>query len=273
MVIKNPDTIKQIICSNFNKSAPLYEAFEKRYGLFKDLTIELAEASNIKKGMSVCDIGCGTGTSSHILAGQVGSEGRIIGIDFSEEMLSSAKNKLRHFSNVEFIQCDADELKENIDCKLDAILYNACIFLIPENKKTLQCAYELLEEGGIVGMNYLIGMFMEEKNNENRVDLFQWAKKQHLEFAPYGREIVDVNRLSDILGKVGFRDIRTGRISKTMSEEQVKDFYSIPAQSAGLYPKTPYEKRLKLLDSLLAYLHDRENLTFYQVWGWYTSVK
>ena len=55
--------------------------------------------------------------------------------------------------------------------------------------------------------------------------LFQSVKNDDLEFAPYGRKIVETNLLSEILKKVGFRKVREGVISKKMSREEVKDFY------------------------------------------------
>ena len=289
MAIKDPDVIKQIIRSNFDKSALLYEEFEQKYGLFEELTRQLAEACDIRKGMTVVDIGCGTGASTFTLARLVGREGKAMGIDFSEEMLSLARDRLEqnskiehlsnvehssnieHSSNVEFILCDAEVLDESIEFKADAILYNACIFLIPDTHKTIEAAYELLKKDGIVGMNYLVGMY--NRNGMDGVDLFQSAKNDKLEFAPYGRKIVDSSMLSDILGRVGFRGVREGTTSIKMTKGEVKDFYSIPAQSAGLYPKTPYQERLELLDALLDYFQNKGIMNLYQKWGWCAGVK
>ncbi|MEW5760415.1 MAG: class I SAM-dependent methyltransferase [Candidatus Thermoplasmatota archaeon] len=273
MAIKDPETIKQIVRSNFDKSVKLYENFERKYSLFEYLTLELARVCKIRKGMNVCDIGCGTGSSSFMLAKIVGNEGKVIGVDFSEKMLDLAQEKLKSFSssNIEFILCDADAIEENINFKLDSVLYNACIFLIPEPIKTLQSAYKILKENGTVGMNYLIGMY--EKSDKTDNGLFQLAKRDGKEFAPYGRKIVDINIISDSLDKVGFRNIRKGTIAKEMSLNEMREFYSIPAQSAALYPKTPYEDRLNLIDTLMDYVQKKKIRKLYQCWGWYAAEK
>ncbi len=269
MTTKDPEFIKQIICSNFDKSVESYELFEKKYGFFDNLTYELATVCGIRKGMCVCDIGCGTGASTLALAKLVGKEGKVIGIDFSEMMLGVAEDKSSDVPNTEFVLCDAEKLEEHINFKVDVILYNASIFLIPDLDRTLHAAFEVLDSGGIVGMNYLIGMFGEIDGG----NLFMSANEDGLEFAPYGRKIVDLRTLPETLGEVGFGDIRGGDSSIEMTRDEVKDFYSIPAQSAGLYPKTPYEERLKLLDALLDHIRDNGFSTLYQVWGWHTAKK
>ncbi len=53
--------IKNIICSNFDSSPKHYDRFEQEHGLFGHLTRELARVSGVKEGMTVYDIGCGTG--------------------------------------------------------------------------------------------------------------------------------------------------------------------------------------------------------------------
>ncbi len=264
MTVKDPDTVKQIIRSNFDASAVHYNNFEERYGLFERLTDELAVACSIRKGMSVCDIGCGTGTSTAVLARYVGDEGKVIGIDFSDEMLDVAKERFGSLGNIGFISCDAERLYEKIDFKLDAVLYNASIFLIPNPDRALESAFEVLETDGIVGMNHLTGIF----DREGGVNLFRSAKEEGMECAPYGRDIMDTGALPDILAKVGFRDVRAGVTAIEMTIEEMREFYSIPAQSAGLYPRAPYEERLIMLDTLLDHILNKNVTPLYQLWSW-----
>ena len=267
MTIKDPDIIKGIIRSNFDRSVLPYNDFEEKYNLFNHLSVQLAEACGIKKGMTVCDIGCGTGTSSMVLSDFVGEEGRVIGVDFSEDMLGFARERMKDLSNIEFTLSDAECFCECLDRKVDAVLYNACIFLIPDSGKTLECAFESLKDGGVVGMNYLIGMF----GDDSTTNLFRSAA--NVEFAPYGRSIVDINTMPHTLKEAGFGTIRKGTTSKPMTYEEVENFYSIPAQSAGLYPKTPYEERRALLGALLDHIKRSGHAELNQVWGWISGLK
>jgi ubiquinone/menaquinone biosynthesis C-methylase UbiE len=278
-----PVQIKSIVKGNFDRSVELYQEFEKRYGLFRFLTLELAEEACVNEGMSVLDIGCGTGTSTFILGKLVGESGKVIGLDISEQMLDKAKMELKtkgktktdFYQNLEFQNIDADELEQFSNHNLDAILYNACIFLIPEPENTLKSAYDLLNTSGNVGMNYLVGLYSwpEFDVTQEKIDLFRLTKDSGKPFAPYGRQINDVTKLTKILRDIGYKNIRSAGLSKKMSISEVRAFYSIPAQSAALWPKTKYEERLVLLEKLIDYLKEEGIESFYQHWGWITAVK
>ncbi len=272
MITRQSNTIKAIVRKNFDKSANLYDQFEQKYGLFNYLTTKLADLCKLQKGMKVCDVGCGTGTSSFVLQKIVDNNGLVIGIDSSEKMLGIAQARLEKedLPNIKFLLCDANEFNMHIDHKLDSVMYNATIFLVPEPERTLKTAYDILVKKGTVGMNYLIGIYeidaLENQNADN--DLFFRVKEAGEKYAPYGRRIIDVAVLPDILDDLGFRNIHKGILSKKMNSDELKAFYGIPAQSAGLWPKNYYEERLKLLDLNIEYFLKQNISTYYQYWGW-----
>jgi ubiquinone/menaquinone biosynthesis C-methylase UbiE len=280
MTITDPEAIKRIVKSNFGKSTSQYDNFEMKYGLFDRITKKLAEICNIEKGMHVCDVGCGTGASALALARMVGKEGTVTGIDFSEEMLAAARKSLSvssQYSNIDLICCDADAIGECIKKEMDAVLYNACIFLVPNIEKTFGGAHRVLREGGIIGMNFLVGVNAVQETSDGTqpkaFDIFQSAKENGLKSAPYGRSISDMKSIPSVLSGLGFREVKGGKWSERMSDSQVRDFYSIPAQSAGLYPKTPYGERLDMLNSLLDHFKNEGIKDFDQAWGWHSGIK
>ncbi|MFW9991067.1 MAG: class I SAM-dependent methyltransferase [Candidatus Odinarchaeota archaeon] len=275
----DPAVIKKIVRENFNKSAELYEQFEEEYGLFSFLTVQLAESCDVQKGMKVADIGCGTGISCFILQNIVGTEGTVTGVDPSEKMLEIAVSKLKNTENsrMKFVHGDGSNFNTLIDSTMNAVLYNATIFLIPDPLETLKVAHETLEENGIVGMNYLMGLYSDdtEKAGDSGpiTDLFLQAKQAGKDFAPYGRIITDGKVLPRVLVEIGFKNIREGILVKKMAVDEMKAFYSIPAQSAGLWPRHDYEERLSLLDSLVEYFQEKGISAYYQNWGWCSAIK
>ncbi|MCK4756995.1 MAG: class I SAM-dependent methyltransferase [Thermoplasmata archaeon] len=276
MAIDNHEVIKKIICANFDDSSESYDRFEARYGLFRYLARELSSICNVSKGMSICDIGCGSGASTTALGELVGEHGKVVGVDFSREMLKAAEENARGGGNIEYLLGDACDLEGKVEEEaFDSVLYNASIFLIPDTKAALTTAHGLLEKEGIVGMNYQNGVFKDREAAGEMTwdDIFTEAKKAGIEYAPYGRSLMNPGQLPEIMDDIGFKDLRSGIMVREMQLEEMKEFYSIPAQSAGLYPKTPYEERLELLDSLISDLRKDGVTTVYQVWGWISGLK
>ena len=74
----------------------------------------------VNEGETVVDLGSGAGKNCYILAQKVGAEGKIIGVDFNDEMLSLARkyqeeiaSKLGYY-NTEFVKGKIQDLKLNL---------------------------------------------------------------------------------------------------------------------------------------------------------------
>ncbi|MDR2904560.1 MAG: methyltransferase domain-containing protein, partial [Helicobacteraceae bacterium] len=91
--------------------------------------------AKIKKGDTVIDLGSGAGNDCFIARAETGETGKVIGIDFTPEMIEKArKNVKRHsFANVEFIQGDIEKipLEANI---ADVVVSNCVLNLVPNKK-------------------------------------------------------------------------------------------------------------------------------------------
>ena len=79
------------------------------------------ELLNIVPGTRILDIGCGPGDDARDLARLVGSDGRVVGIDLSETMISEARLRSRETDlPVEFRAMDATKL-DFPDCSFDGV--------------------------------------------------------------------------------------------------------------------------------------------------------
>lgn len=63
--------------------------------LYRDITRRAFVQAGIGPGMHVLDIGCGTGDVSMVAADVVGPDGRVLGIDRSEQAVAAARAKAR----------------------------------------------------------------------------------------------------------------------------------------------------------------------------------
>ena len=125
----------------------------------------------ISPGDVVLDLGSGAGFDSFLAAKKVGKTGKVIGVDFSEEMIKKAEQNAEKYdySNVEFRQGDIENLPVK-DNSVDVIISNCVINLAPNKEKVFKESYRVLKSGKkmLVSDIVLLGELTEEqrKNKE-----------------------------------------------------------------------------------------------------------
>ena len=93
----------------FGRTHGEYERLIEQAELMRPLTERMLLAAGISRGMHVLDVGCGVGDVSFLVAGLVGPEGSVIGIDLDAGALKLAEHRriAQGISNVEFGKSDA----------------------------------------------------------------------------------------------------------------------------------------------------------------------
>lgn len=69
----------------------------------------IVDSFEIRKGMDILDLGCGTGVLFDLLRRRVSETGSVVGVDFSWQMASTAHRNFP-FSNVNVVDADASVL-------------------------------------------------------------------------------------------------------------------------------------------------------------------
>ncbi|MDA3887051.1 MAG: methyltransferase domain-containing protein [Candidatus Delongbacteria bacterium] len=106
--------------------------------------------SSLKKGNHVLVFCCGTGLDfTHILQ-KIGSEGKIIGVDFSSEMLKAAKEKIEKekWENIELIESDITKYEDKLGEKYDVGVCTLGLSIIPEYKLAYNNLLSNVKENG-----------------------------------------------------------------------------------------------------------------------------
>lgn len=127
----------------------IYDITRKYFLLGRD---RLIEQMQIKPGMRVLEIGCGTGRNLMCLVKRH-PEADYYGLDASEEMLVSARAKIAHrrVDNVHVTQCLAEDLDYKKTFELaapfDVAFFSYTLTMIPTWQDALISAFENLKPG------------------------------------------------------------------------------------------------------------------------------
>jgi arsenite methyltransferase len=105
----------------------------------------------LRSGERVVDIGSGAGFDSFVAASQVGTEGQVVGIDMTPEMVakSSSTSEQLGLANVEF----RDGLAESVpvdDGWADVVISNGVINLCPNKRAVFAEIHRILRTGGVL---------------------------------------------------------------------------------------------------------------------------
>lgn len=105
--------------------------------------------AGIKPGDTVLDLGSGAGNDCFVARHETGDDGRVIGVDFTPEMVAKAKenaNKLG-YQNVEFRQGDIEALPLTSNI-VDVVVSNCVLNLVPDKRKAFNEVLRVLKPGG-----------------------------------------------------------------------------------------------------------------------------
>lgn len=111
-----------LVRDEYTRMAHVYE--ERVVPRFEPIAARTVALAELRPRERVLDVGCGTGLASLLAAAKVGSQGEVVGVDFSEGQLgiAVAKAELRRATSVRFERRDATKLE--FEGSFDAVVSN-----------------------------------------------------------------------------------------------------------------------------------------------------
>ena len=167
--------------------------------------------AGLKKGDTVVDLGSGAGNDVFVARAVVGDEGRVIGIDFTEEMIEKANrnNAKLGFSNVEFRLGEIESMPLENDIT-NVVVSNCVLNLVPDKAKAFSEMFRIIKPGGHFCVSDIV----------LKGELPDGLKKSAAMYAGCVAGAIQQEEYLSLLEKIGFKDVE---VKKTKVIELPED--------------------------------------------------
>ena len=177
IALQNQETNASSCCGSGGCSTEVYNIMTDDYdhleGYNPDADLKLGcglptEFAKIEKGNFVVDLGSGAGNDCFVARAETGESGKVVGIDFTPEMIEKARNNADKlgFNNVEFRLGDIENnpLMSNV---ADVVVSNCVMNLVPNKPKAFAEVQRILKPTGHFSISdiVLVGDLPEKIKN------------------------------------------------------------------------------------------------------------
>lgn len=159
----------------------------------------------LKEGLSVLDVGCGSGAITADIAQRVGEKGKVVGIDLSQNLIELAQKNFAHLPNLSFEVANINDFF--LEEKFDLVIAARTLQWVNNPAEIVAKMKSLLKKGGKISIN---------DYNHTKVEWSPAPPKSMLDFydafllwrkdAGFDNEIAD--NLSNIYKNAGLSEVK-----------------------------------------------------------------
>jgi arsenite methyltransferase len=198
----------------------------------------------VQPGETILDLGSGGGIDCFLAAIRVGDAGRVIGIDMTPDMVSTARENAekKRYKNVEFRLGEIENLPV-ADESVDAVISNCVINLSPDKPRVFSEVFRVLKPGGRVAIADMVATEQLTDDIKANPDLYVGCIA--------GAAFID--DLENILRGQGFREIRIelkdGGRDRSQANPERTDLKDVvfPATIEARKPDRPCHSQSRML--------------------------
>jgi SAM-dependent methyltransferase len=199
------------------------------------------EFARMKEGDTVIDLGSGAGNDCFVARKLVGVSGKVIGIDFTEAMISKARVNAERLglNNVEFRHGDIEEMPATANVA-DVVISNCVLNLVPDKLQVFSEIFRVLKQKGHFSISDIV-LEGELPDHLNQVaELYAGCISGAVQKQEY----------LDIIRQTGFVNIGIQKEKSILIPDDILLQYISPAgldqwksSGAGIYSITVYAEK------------------------------
>lgn len=254
IALQDKETNQSSCCGSGGCSTEVYNIMADDYNVLEgynpDADLGLGcglptQFAKIKQGDVVIDLGSGAGNDAFIARHEAGETGKIIGIDFTPQMIERARqnNEVRGFNNVEFRQGDIENIPVTANFA-DVIVSNCVLNLVPDKDRVFKEIFRVLKTGGHFSISDIVLEGELPKEIKEAAEMYAGCVAGAIQKQVY-LELIESNGFTNIaIQKDKPIIIPVDILSNYLSVEQIKSFREsgTSIRSITVYAEKPAEK-------------------------------
>ncbi|PCJ22869.1 MAG: arsenite S-adenosylmethyltransferase [Flavobacteriales bacterium] len=199
------------------------------------------EFAQINEGDTVLDLGSGAGNDCFVARELVGESGKIIGVDMTDVMIDKARENAEklNFNNVEFRKGDIENLPVGGN-RVDVVISNCVLNLVPDKKKAFCETYRVLKPGGHFSVSDVVLKGELPESLKNDAEMYAGCVSGAIQMVDY----------LNIIHNSGFEKISVQKekmvilpdeiLAKYLNEEELKQYNN---EDFGIFSVTVYAQK------------------------------
>ena len=200
--------------------------------------------AKIKTGDTVIDLGSGAGNDCFVARKEAGESGKIIGIDFTEAMISKARanaDKLG-FNNVEFRQGDIETMPVSA-AVADVVVSNCVLNLVPNKEGVFKDIFRVLKPGGHFSISDIVLIGELSYNLQTPAEMYAGCVAGAIQKSQYINMITSNGFINVVIQKEKAIIIPEDILKNYLDESQLANFKIAPTVifSITVYAEKPIE--------------------------------
>lgn len=219
--------------------------------------------AHIRPGDTVIDLGSGAGNDCFLARHETGPTGKVIGIDFTDAMISRARKNADTlgFNNVEFRYGDIEQMPV-AEAVADVIVSNCVLNLVPDKAAVFAEMFRVLKPGGHFSISDIVLRGELPASLRQAAELYAGCVSGAIQQADYLRLIADAGFTGLVLQKEKPISLPDDLLVNYLSTDEMVVYHQSDTRivSITVYAEKPLDARASVLITDTAQLVDLSSL-------------